>query len=420
MRPCGEIVHSLKAATPPKATAGAILAALHKVIKELLKEAAMPVSCVLGIGVAVPGVVDSSGRVVITPNISLSGTELKKILIKTYRMRAAVGNDVNFGVMGERWLGAGRRADSIVGIFPGTGVGGGIIVGGHLLEGAQGAAAELGHVIVHPKGPKCTCGNSGCLEALAGRWAMERDIRAAVKGGEASLIADIAGKGLSQIKSGALKKALQAKDPLVTRVVRKAAEALASACVSFNHIFNPEVFIFGGGVIEACGDYILPVIEKALQHDPFFTKLNPPKVLASKLGDDAVMLGAVAMVRQQCDLKELKDLSYYPKVQIVSAGRVRVKGEVLSGAFYIRADGKVKVPGDLIPSHLTDDELDDICKKGPDVLIVACGHKKSAEFSAMALKYLRKKKILPCVLPMRDAVRKYNISQDRRAILFHI
>lgn len=418
--PSGEIARSLKVPTPAEASAGVILAALDRVIKELLKEGDVPLRNVLGLGVAVPGVVDGNGRVVVTPNITLGGTDLKKILVKRYKTAVVVGNDVNFGVMGERWLGAARKADNVVGIFPGTGVGGGVIAGGRMMVGSQGAAAELGHMIVDPGGLPCTCGNNGCLEALAGRWAIERDIRAAVKKGETSLITDIAGKELRQIKSGALKRALQAKDPLVTRVVKKAAAALGSACVSLNHIFNPEAFVFGGGVIESCGEYILPVIEKALKQDPFFSRLKSPQVFQAKLGDDAAMLGAVAAVRSECDPKDLIDAPYYPKVRLTPSRKVYAKGKLMQGPFFIRADGKVKEPGDITPSYLTETDLEVICRKGPEILILACAAGKKTSLAAKATKFLRKKKIISRVIPLAEAVKLYTISDERRAVLFNI
>ncbi|MBF0386976.1 MAG: ROK family protein [Candidatus Omnitrophica bacterium] len=415
--PSGKIARAIKVPTPAKASAGAILAALYQVIKELLKEENVQLKNILGIGVAVPGVVDGAGKVVVTPNISLSGVDLRKILVKKYGTAAAVGNDVNFGVMGERWLGAARKANNVVGIFPGTGVGGGVIAGGRMVDGAQGAAAELGHMSVDPAGPKCTCGNTGCLEALAGRWAIERDIRAAVKDGEASLIENIAGKELRQIKSGAIKKALQAKDPLVTRVIRRSSEALGSACVSLNHIFNPEAFIFGGGLVESCGEYILPVVERALKQDPFFARLNTPRVLQAKLGDDATMLGAVAAVRQECDPRDLKDAPYYPVVRVTPSGKLSVKGRLMSGPFFIRADGKVKELGDITPSYLAERDVEELCRKGPELFIAACGAGKKTVLALKAARFLKKKKIAFKACGLKEAVRFYSISDERRVIL---
>ena len=94
-----------------------------------------------------------------------------------------LGNDVDLGTLGESWLGAARGAHRVVGIFVGTGIGGGIVEDGQLVRGARMAAGEIGHTVICLDGPQCTCGARGCLEALAGRWAIERDIRAAVESG---------------------------------------------------------------------------------------------------------------------------------------------------------------------------------------------------------------------------------------------
>ena len=418
--PSGDIVRTLKTSTPFQASSVVVLGALHQAIAELMKDAGVSRADLLGIGVAVPGVVDPEGRVVVTPNIRLGGVDLKKILIKKYRVLVAVGNDVNLGVLGEHWLGAAHRASNVVGLFPGTGVGGGVIVDGRFMAGAGGAAAELGHMMIDPDGPACTCGNTGCLEAFVGRWAMERDIRAAVKKGEKSVITELAGKDLKQIKSGAFKKALEARDPLVMRVVQRAAEALALACVSINHVFNPQMFLFGGGVIESFGERILPVVENAIRKDPFFSKLTPPKGVYSKLGDDAVMLGAVAAVRQSCAPADQKDAPYYPKLRVTPSGRVMVNRSAHQNTFYVRADGKVREPGDVIVSRLTDGDLEEICKKGPEVFIVASARGKVCGFTPKALKFLRKKHILLHKFPLAAAVRAYAASDDRRAILFNL
>lgn len=417
--PAGAIAAQCKEATPLHANPKQIMAVIEKVVNALLKARGVSLKNVLGLGIAVPGIVDNGGRVVVTPNIDLSGTDLRKLFEKKYRMRVAVGNDVNLGVLGEKWLGAGRKAQNIIGIFPGTGVGGGIIVKGDFLTGHQGAAAELGHMCVDPKGPLCTCGNTGCLEAVVGRWAIERDIRAAVRKGSRTIITELVGEKMEQIKSGILVKALKAKDPLVTRIMTRAADTLADACVSLNHVFNTEVFIFGGGVIEACGDFILPRIERALKKDPFFKSLQTPKVLAAKLGDDAVILGAVAAVRQGADLKALS-AAYYPKLRIMPSGKVAVNAVLIDKPFYLRADGKLKEPEEFVPPHITSDLVDELTKKGPDTLFIAMGKKKHLVFSPKATRYLKKKRITARLLPVRQAVKAYNACEERKAVFFYL
>ena len=417
--PAGTIAAQHKEPTPLKASPRQILDVVDRVVGELLKARALTLRSILGLGIAVPGIVDNMGRVVITPNIDLTGTDLKKILEKKYKVRVAVGNDVNLGVLGEKWLGAGRKAQNIIGIFPGTGVGGGIIVKGDFLTGHQGAAAELGHMCVNPKGPQCTCGNTGCLEAVVGRWAVERDIRDAVKKGSRTIITELVGEKLEQIKSGMLAKALKAKDPLVTRVMARAADTLAGACVTLNHVFNTEVFIFGGGVIEACGDFILPRIERALKKDPFFKDLQTPKVLAAKLGDDAVILGAVAAVRQGADLKALSS-AYYPRIKIMPSGKVSINAILIDKPFYLRADGKLKEPEEFVPPHITNDLVEELTKKGPDTLFIAMGKKKRLVFSPKATRYLKKKKITARLLPVRQAIKAYNACEERKAVFFYL
>ena len=114
-------------------------------------------------------------------------------------------------------------------------------------------------MIIDSKGPLCSCGNRGCLEAFAGRWAIQRDIRAAVRDGKKTALTKWAGRDLALIKSRFLRRGLKKGDRVTTRVMKKAAKALGAACVSLRHVFDPEVIVLGGGVIEACGDFVVPV-----------------------------------------------------------------------------------------------------------------------------------------------------------------
>jgi glucokinase len=209
-------------------------------------------------------------------------------------------NDVNAGLLGEAWLGAARGLSHVVGIFPGTGVGGAVISDGKLLLGAQGAAAELGHMIVSLDGPRCHCGNRGCLESLTSRWAIERDIQLAVKSGRETVITKLNDGKLDMIKSRILKEALSKDDAVVKAIMTKVAMVLGRAVVSLNHAFNPQAIIFGGGVIKACGDFILPIVIKEVNADPFFKKFNKCRILSSSLGDDAAILGAARLVQLSC------------------------------------------------------------------------------------------------------------------------
>ena len=146
-------------------------------------------------------------------------------------------------------------------------------------------------------GPKCGCGNLGCLEALASRTAVERNIREAIVGGRKSLIAELAGGDLSIIRSGMIRKALDASDELASEAVRRAAEVLGYACLNVRHLVDPDVIVLGGGMIEACADYIMPVVQRIVGEDPLLGAREGGGILLSALGDDAVLLGAVAAAR---------------------------------------------------------------------------------------------------------------------------
>lgn len=308
----GKILARVKEPTPPRAQPRAILAALRTALKELLNDAGISKKNISGIGVGIPGLVDPAGKEILrTPNIALTHFPLARELKKTFPVPILLGNDVNIGLLGEHWLGAGQNQENLISLFFGTGVGGGIISNGKLLTGAQGFAAELGHMTMALQGPLCHCGNHGCLEALTSRWAIERDIRQAIGQGKKSIITEFTEGKLHTIKSKALKKALNKHDAVVTKILRKVAKTIGNACISLKHILNPDLIILGGGVIEACGDFILPIVQKEVKADPFFAKIDSCRIVNAQLTDDAVILGAVALVKNQTARK--KSLSRKPR-----------------------------------------------------------------------------------------------------------
>ncbi|MCK5270570.1 MAG: ROK family protein, partial [Sedimentisphaerales bacterium] len=148
-------------------------------------------------------------------------------------------------------------------------------------------------------GPLCGCGNRGCYEAMAGRLAIERDIREQVAKGRQTVLTEILDGDLSRIRSGALKAALSCEDEVAMEVVQQAAEVLGYGCITVRHLLDPEVIVLGGGVMEACSDFILPIVEKIVASDKLTGAREGGKILLSMLGDDAVVLGAVALARRK-------------------------------------------------------------------------------------------------------------------------
>jgi glucokinase len=297
----GTILGSVRTPTPANGTPDDIIATIETSILDLLAKQDVDAADLEAIGIAVPGVVDPpKGRVIVTPNINFSDVNVVRPLKKTFDVPVVLGNDCNLGTLGEFWLGAARGANSAVGILVGTGIGGGFVCSkkGKLWRGARESALEIGHMIMQIGGPVCGCGNQGCFEALASRSAMERQIRQEVEQGTQTVLTKILNGDLQRIRSKAFKQALKREDPLVTKVVRQASQVLGYGCMTIRHLIDPEVIVLGGGVMEACGDFILPIVQEVVASDKLPGAKQGGDVVMSALADDAVVLGAVALARQ--------------------------------------------------------------------------------------------------------------------------
>jgi glucokinase len=296
----GGIVASHRNRTPLGGTCEETVAVILQTIEELLAEADTSPADLKAIGLGVAGTINpAEGLVMFSPNTGISGVNLIKPVEEKFGVKTVMGNDVNVATLGEAWLGAAQGARSVVGIFVGTGIGGGIIMDGKLVIGTRLAAGEIGHIRVQNGGAKCGCGSRGCFEALASRTAMERDIRKAVKKGKTTILTKILDGKLEQIKSKALRKALKKKDPLVTGIIKRASVVIGNACLTVRHMLDPEVIVLGGGVIEACDKYMTPTIQRIVKKGSMPGAESDARVVVSTLGDDAGMLGAVALAIQE-------------------------------------------------------------------------------------------------------------------------
>jgi glucokinase len=382
----------------------------------------MPPGAVVAAGIGVPGIVDTrTGTVKVTVNINLSGFDIARALEKKLHCPVAAGNDVDLGILGEQWQGAARGASNVIGLFPGTGVGGGIIVDNKLVRGSTGAAAELGHMIMQIDGPRCSCGNRGCLEALTSRWAIERDIRRAVKQGEKTVLTRLTGNNLSVIKSKVLQQALQKKDKLTIRLLKHAALILGIACINLRHIFDPELILFGGGLIEACGDFLLPLIRKTVERDPFFAPLSTCTIVASSLEDNATILGAVALMREKTGMACVSQQPL-PVLAITRGGNIKINGVTCAGDVYIRANGTVKNRGKKAmknAARIETEEVEKICRKKTDVLIIGTGKNGPLTISSASRAFLKAQNVTVKILPLAQAVRLYNTLDKYKVFLVH-
>ena len=432
VRESGEIVGRERRPTPRKGGPERVVAALEKAMDDIVQKGGISPSDLTAIGIAVPGVVDTDrGIVVVTPNMPLTGVALGALLEARFKAPIVIGNDGNFGALGESWLGSARRARSAMYICVGTGIGSGLVQRGKLWRGDRESAGEIGHMIVQLDGPKCGCGNCGCFEALASRTAIERDIRQAIAAGRPSVLVELAGGDLSVIRSGMIRKALDGEDELVTGVMRRAAEVLGYACVNVRHLIDPEAIVLGGGVVEACSDFIMPIVDNIVGRDPLPGAREGGRVLLSALGDDAVVLGAVAAARKLVGRSPFKKRFFvkpkYPEITRVGYGEITVGRETYSRDIYIAVSGKVKKRDDSLAKQLYGSshvvgpkELEQVCTGGPEVLLIGAGKSNKVELTEEARRFLEQRSIKCEILPTVKAVESYNKSKQRKAALMHV
>jgi len=253
-----------------------------------------------GIGVGSPGPLNpDTGVIIDTPNLAWKNFPLGRTLSKEFDVPVVVDNDVNMGTYGEWRFGKIKDCRNVVGVFPGTGIGGGLIIDGKLFRGFTGAAGEVGHMTIEVDGPYCGCGKRGCLEAVASRIAIAEQVAALAARGDAPLILEQCGTDLSKIRSGMLMKSIQNGDKMVEGVVRKAAYYVGIGVSNLVNILSPEAVLLGGGLVEAMEDLYLEEVKRAMKKHamPFLRK--GVRVVAARLGDDAVAMGAGRLIAER-------------------------------------------------------------------------------------------------------------------------
>jgi glucokinase len=290
----GEARHPTPTSGGPRDVADAMEAAL----REAATLAGVEPAALGGVGVGSPGAIDAAAGTVGQAR-NLPGWEgvfpLAGALSDQLGTRVALGNDVSVATDAEVVLGAGKDARSLLGVFWGTGVGGGIVLGGRTWDG-EGAAGELGHVVVKQGGARCPCGRRGCLEAYAGRGAMEARARKRFEEGEKTDLFHLMRKhDRPRLTSGIWARALAAGDKLAIELVDEAVEALGTGVASAVNLLDVEVVVIGGGLGLRLGEeYRLRIVEA--MHPHLFNDDRPPAVRLAGLGDLGGAIGAALLV----------------------------------------------------------------------------------------------------------------------------
>jgi glucokinase len=272
---------------------------IARCVREAVDECDLDLKQVRGVGIGAPGAVDpETGRVIFAPNLQWQDVPLKKTMEKELGMVVAVENDCNSATLGVFEKEMQSKPRYLVGIFIGTGIGGGIIADGKLYPGSGGTAGEIGHMVIQVGGPKCNCGNRGCFEALASRTAIFRTIGAAIKDGQKSVLTEMLGPDLADLRSGDLRKAIRKGDKLVEKIVEEAAEYTGIAVANLINILNPQAVVLGGGVIDALGDEMMAIIVETAEDYIMNGTSKGVEIVASKAGDDAGIIGGAVLARR--------------------------------------------------------------------------------------------------------------------------
>ena len=296
-----EVLGDARRPTPRKGGPEAVAAELADALADAAAGAGIDPSTLAGVGIGSPGAIDAEkGTVAQARNLPnwIDPFPLADRLADAVGVPAYVENDVTVATNAEFELGAGRDVDSLLGVFWGTGVGGGLVLDGKLWSG-RGAAGELGHVVVKMNGRKCPCGRHGCMEAYAGRGSMEahaRKLHDKGKGRKTELFKIMEKRGRERLTSGIWARALDADDKLAIEIVDEAVEALGNGVASAVNLLDVEAVVIGGGLGVRLGEPYAKRIADAMQPH-LFVEDRPPVVRVAALGDLGGAIGAALLVR---------------------------------------------------------------------------------------------------------------------------
>jgi len=279
-----------------------VIGRIARCVREAVDECDLDLKQIKTIGIGAPGAVDSeSGKVIFAPNLGWNDVPLKKELEKLLERPVFLENDCNVCTLGVYEVELKAKPRDVVGIFLGTGIGGGLILEGKLYSGFNRTAGEIGHMVLEVSGPKCGCGNKGCFEALASRTAIFRKIKEAVKEGQKTLLTEMLGPELEDLRSGDLRKAIKRGDKFVEHIVEEAAEYTGIAVSNLINILNPEVVVIGGGLMEQLEDEMLAIIVETAMDYAMPGTTKGIEIIATRLGDDAGITGGAVLARKHTE-----------------------------------------------------------------------------------------------------------------------
>jgi glucokinase len=289
------ILARAKEATDPQLGAAGVFERIRSSVDNLFAETGVKPGMVRGMGLGVPGQIDPrAGKVRYAPNLDWHDVELASVIPSEWPWAVHVENDVRLGTYGEFMHGAAHGARHVLGIFVGTGVGGGIIINGELYAGFNFNAGEIGHIVLHWR-------RGRTLEALAGRRSQMKTAKKLLDDAPKRVRKEWKGVDLAKVKSSQLAEMYQKDDPIAVRLVDDAAKALGAAVGSMVNFLSPEVIVIGGGVAGALGDSFLERIWEIAQKYTLPGAADGVRCVPAALKDDSGIYGAAAYAKTRCN-----------------------------------------------------------------------------------------------------------------------
>jgi glucokinase len=298
----GVIIKRIRMATDVKGGFGAIQNQVVSAINDLRQ---MATDQLVGIGIGIAGQVEAhTGIVRFAPNLQWHDVPFQANLQKTVELPIIVTNDVRAATWGEWIYGSGKGCQDFVCIFVGTGIGGGVVSGGHMLAGGANTFAEVGHMVIDVNGPVCSCGRQGCFEAVAGGWATARTAQEEAKRNApaAQQLLQLAEGQVEKITTKLVAKAAQAKDPLAIQILETVKDALIVGCSNIVNLYSPSRLILGGGLIEGMPE-LLAAIEQGVRRTALTAATASLEIMPAKLRGDAGVIGGAAYALQNFALE---------------------------------------------------------------------------------------------------------------------
>lgn len=250
----------------------------------------------LGIGIAVAGLVDShQGKLMFAPNLGWRDVPLSGLWTERFRLPVFVENEANAAAVGEYYFGTARGVENFIFLSAGIGLGGGIMIGGKLFRGKSGYASEVGHMMIDPQGELCGCGKRGCWETLVGPRAVLRRVRKQLQAGATSSLKSLSNGDLEKISFEMVCAAAGSGDAVALQVLQEVGQNLGFGIANLLNIFNPELVVLGGA-LNCASAFLMPVVEKTAHENALELAYQGVHLVPSAFGDEAAVIGAVALV----------------------------------------------------------------------------------------------------------------------------